>query len=78
MTVDKIVQLADYSGERLINEDKIPFNLSEIITLLEITRVALADADTYEQVADDLDLSDDYLFELRGKLQKFLDNPAAI
>jgi cyanate lyase len=59
-------------------KQEIPFNPSEIITLLEITRFALADADTYEQVAEDLDLSDDYLFELRGKLQKFLDNPASI
>ena len=78
MTVGKIVQLTDYSSKWPINEDKIPFNLSEITTLLEITRFALADEDIYDQVALELDLSDDYLFELRGKLQKFLDKPATI
>jgi hypothetical protein len=70
MTVGKIVQLT----QNPVFPNIIPFSLSKIITLLEITRFALADADTYEEVAEELDLSDDYLYELRGKLQKFLDS----
>jgi len=30
-------------------------------TILELARIALADADTYDRVADEMDLSDCYL-----------------
>lgn len=44
------------------------FNETEQSEILEIARVALADADTFEDLAFDLDLSDEYLKALQEKI----------
>ncbi len=44
------------------------FSDDEQVTLLEAARVALADADIFDQLAEDLDLADDELVQLREKL----------
>jgi len=46
------------------------FNKIEQSEILEIARVALADADICEMVAESLDLSDDYIQELLEKIQE--------
>jgi len=43
------------------------------VAILEITRVALADADIADQVADQLDVSDDYIIYLRETIQEILE-----
>ncbi len=37
------------------------FTAEQQSTILELARIALADADTYDRVADEMDLSDCYL-----------------
>jgi hypothetical protein len=43
-----------------------------LINLLEIARVAMADADTFDYIADQMDLDDDELVQLRETLQTYL------
>jgi len=42
----------------------------ELDTIAEIARVALADADIYEMIAEELDLSDEFLKELQSKIEE--------
>ena len=46
------------------------FNETEQSEILELARVALADADVFDQVAAALDLSDEYLMQLCEKIQE--------
>lgn len=50
-----------------------PFNEEETLVILEVARQSLCDADVYEGIAEQLDLSDEYLFALRDKLMSHLD-----
>jgi hypothetical protein len=43
-----------------------------LINLLEIARVALADAEVFDYLADQTDLDDDELIQLRETLQNYL------
>jgi len=70
MTVGKIIQLTENRSHS--------FSYEEIVALLEIAKFSLADQEICDQVAMELDLSDEYICSLNKKLQKFLDNPAAI
>jgi len=45
---------------------------NDIITYLEVARFALADADTFDYIAEELDLSDAELIRLRENLQSYL------
>jgi hypothetical protein len=52
---------------------KLPQNIEEnIIIYLEAARLALADADIFDYIAEQLDISDDELIDLRDDLQKYL------
>jgi hypothetical protein len=52
---------------------KLPQNIEEnIITYLEAARVAIADADIFDHIAEQLDISDEELIRLREDLQKYL------
>jgi hypothetical protein len=66
------------SHQKLLNSSTselvAPFGVGELITLLEAARVALADADTFDTIAESLDLSDDELKSLQEKLNSHL-NP---
>ena len=42
----------------------------DLVTILELARVAVSDAEVYEYIADKLDLSDDYMKELQDTLFK--------
>jgi len=44
----------------------------DLITYLEIARVAFADADIFDHIADQLDLSDEEMIRLRENLQTYL------
>ena len=48
------------------------FTHEENVIILELAYTALADADTYDAVADKLDLSDNYLKKLQEKIYKEL------
>ena len=50
----------------------LPFTEEEICELLSAADAALADADAFDMVAAKLDLSDDYMVELRDKLSAYL------
>lgn len=49
------------------------FNEAEQIEILEMARVALSDADTFDIIGDHLDLSDDYIKALQEKIIITLD-----
>ena len=51
-----------------------PFTEEELCELLSAAQLALADADMFDQITDRLDLSDDYMVELREKLNVYLDS----
>jgi hypothetical protein len=44
----------------------------DLITYLESARVAFADADIFDHIADQLDLSDEEMIRLRENLQTYL------
>lgn len=46
------------------------FNPSQLTEIKEIARLALQDADFFDRIAEECDLSDEYLMDLRDKLQK--------
>ena len=48
------------------------FEESEVTTLFEIARMALADAEIFDHVCDLLDISDESMQALREKLRLFL------
>jgi len=50
------------------------FDESDLITLLEAARVGLADADTFDMIAEDMDVSDKTLVSLRERLHEFMNH----
>jgi len=46
----------------------------DLVTILELARVALSDADIYDRMVDKLDLSDEYAKELQETLNILTDN----
>jgi len=50
------------------------FTKEEESTILEIARVALSDAEVYDYFADKLDLADDELKALQGRIESITDN----
>jgi hypothetical protein len=44
----------------------------ELIIILEGFRVALADADTFDSMAEEMDISDDVMWNLREKVSDFM------
>lgn len=48
------------------------FNKEENLIIMEAARVALSDAENFDNIADKLDLGDEILVNLRKKLQKHL------
>ena len=50
----------------------IKFNDSELVALLEASRIALGDSEIFEMVAEDMDLSDKEMSVLRDKLHDFM------
>ncbi len=57
-----------------LDMQKDAFTESEQTTLYEAARIALGDAETFDRLAEDLDIKDDHLTALREKLQTFMDN----
>ena len=47
---------------------------SHALVILEGFRVAVNDADTYDMLAEQMDLSDEEMFEVRKSVQFFLDD----
>jgi hypothetical protein len=52
----------------------INFTEDEIVTILEVARVALQDGEFFDQMCYETDLSDDYMVSLRDKLQEVMDS----
>lgn len=57
------------SGSRILPPD---FSDEDLLTLLETARLALDKQHLFEQVAEILDLSEDYLHELANRLSEFM------
>lgn len=53
------------------------FDPEEEIVIFEAARVALADAEMFDRLAEELDLTDDEMVELREKLQSVMDEEHA-
>ena len=49
-----------------------PFTSEEITELLEVANIALRDAEIFDSVGDQLDLTDDYMQAMREKLGEHL------
>lgn len=54
---------------------KYDFTKEENLTILEIARVALADADIFDYIADKMDIADSELKNLQEKVNKATNNP---
>ena len=59
---------AGMDSEKFMVEEN-PFDETEQSTVLELARVALGDAKTFDNFADELDVSDDVLKGLQKKLE---------
>lgn len=55
-----------------VPEEKHPFTDSELTDLLECARLALNDASTFDDITETCDLSDEYMSNLRDKLQEYM------
>ena len=51
------------------------FRESELLEIFEFARVAMDDGDLFDETLERLDLSDEYGFGLREKLQNFMNPP---
>lgn len=51
---------------------------TKLLTILEGFLLSVNDANVYEELAEKLDISDDELFDIREKVQDFLDKPGVI
>ena len=71
----EIRDAAQFFIDALTGNDKkpLPFNNEELLVFLEAARIALSDAGTYEDIAEQMDLSDEELFPLRERLQNYLE-----
>jgi hypothetical protein len=47
---------------------------NELVTIVELARVALNDVDIFDYFAEMLDLSDEYMIELREKVQSITED----
>ena len=52
------------------------FNDEEMSIILELARLSLSDKNVYDRFADELDLSDDVLQELKDKIEKAINPPS--
>ena len=59
---------AEYMPYHMVQSNDLSYD--ELVTVLEVARVALADAGIYDEMADQLDLSDEYLKDLQEKLRR--------
>lgn len=61
--------IAEYFPYNMAQPNSIEsLDQGDIVTILELARVAVSDAEVYEYIADKLDLSDDYMKELQDTL----------
>jgi hypothetical protein len=51
-------------------KDYAMFNNAELTEIKEIARLALQDGEFFDRIAEECDLSDEYLMGLRDKLEK--------
>lgn len=51
-----------------------PFTDEELLCIFEAARIGLADAETFETIAENMDLADEVMVPLRDKLHDYL-NP---
>lgn len=56
--------------------DSDPLTTEEETIILELARTSLADGETYDYIAEELDLSDDFLKELQEKIERKMLTPA--
>jgi len=61
-------------AQKIVNSHNKHFTWSEKISLFEIARLALQDADFFDMVAEEADISDEEMVCLREKLQKYMEN----
>lgn len=51
---------------------EVDFDAEEMVTIFEFAREAMQDADTFDRIAQKMDLSDEYACALRDKLQRHM------
>jgi hypothetical protein len=50
----------------------IKFNKEETTILFEAARIALSDGEIFDNIAEEMDVSDEVLVPLRDKLEKYM------
>lgn len=68
--IDELCEALNF-GEILLSS---PFTGQELTTLLEVARLAMADADMFTDACEAMDVSDSAMAELRDKLQAIMDS----
>ncbi len=58
--------------KQIAHKLKLPFEQIDLIAILEAARIALADADTFDHIAEELDIEDEELSRLRDSLEKYM------
>jgi hypothetical protein len=53
------------------------FNDDELITILEFARLAISDANFFDEIIEKTDISDEEMIRLREKLQSFMECQSA-
>ena len=48
------------------------FDESDLITLLEAARIGLSDSETFDAIAEDMDLTDEVMVSLLKRLHEFM------
>jgi len=56
-----------------IKLNAMPFTYAEMLVLLEAARIALSDADNFDDTAKAMDISDAEMSRISTKLQAFMD-----
>jgi len=52
---------------------KHPFNAEDLLILFESAKIGLSETNSFDRVAETLDINDEYLLGLRERLYKFLE-----
>ena len=50
------------------------FDETELLTICEFARRAMADAETFDEILEEMDVPDEIGIDIRERLQKFMDS----
>lgn len=54
-------------------QSRVPFNREELLIIFEAARIAMADGEVFDRIAEDMDLADEAMKGIQEKLFAYLD-----